>query len=107
MSPPASHSMASYSHTVVSLPSAGKASPKIFFDGSVIGLRGGDAGRPTSSPGVGLGHAGLREQVLVVDDGEVVHQGRDPEDLAVDGRHRPLAGEEVVPVEAGVLHLSA
>jgi hypothetical protein len=45
----------------------------------------------------------LREQGLVVDHREVVHQGRDAEHLAVDGRDVPLAGGEVVPAERRLL----
>src|SRR6266568_3571620 len=47
---------------------------------------------------------GLGEQRLVVDHGQVVHQRRDADHLAVDGGHGALAGPEVVPVDAGPLH---
>ena len=47
---------------------------------------------------VGGAHAGLREQVLVVDEAEVVDQGRNADDLAVDRRRLALGGVEVVPV---------
>ena len=93
MSPPASHSIATYFQTLVSLPSAGHSRPNTLFAG--IGERLGVGAEVVPRPvGGGLGEAGLREQVLVVDDREVVDERRHAEHLAVDGRDRALAGEK-------------
>ena len=50
----------------------------------------------------GVADAGLVEELLVVDDGEVVDERRDADDLAVDGGRQALGRPEVLPVDRGV-----
>src|SRR5450756_1658521 len=47
--------------------------------------------------------AGLVEELLVVDDGEVVDERRQPHDLAVHRGRQPFGRPEVVPLERGVV----
>ena len=98
MSPPACQSSASNRQTVSSPPSLTYAQPNCFLDGSVSFLA---ARRKSSQRPVGgrVGEAGLLEQLLVVDQRQVVHQGGDADDLVADGHRLPLGRPEVVPVD--------
>ena len=104
MLPPASQSIGSQCQTVSSLPSAGISQPYCPLAGSVS-LGGGGTEvvpRPLRRRRC---DTGVGEQLLVVDDREVVHQGGHADDLVADGRGVALRLVEVVPLPVGLRHL--
>ncbi len=64
ISPPAAQSMASYSHTVVSLPSTGNTRPNTLFAGSVIALAAARRSSQVQSP-VGSGMPAFANRSLL------------------------------------------